>query len=83
MNKCTYMDMNGHCKIEECVHMEKTCDARMEKCEFEEKGHCTLNECIYGDFLVTDDSRFGTGKYCFCNGVTDEMKETRRLKEQK
>lgn len=36
------------------------------KCEYEtENGMCKLNECIYGDFLVMDDSRFGSGKYCW------------------
>ena len=47
------------------------------KCEYEtENGNCTLNECMYGDFLFVDDSAFGTGKYCLCEQVS-------KLKEQK
>ena len=47
------------------------------KCEYEtENGNCTLNECMYGDFLFVDDSAFGTGKYCLCEQVSE-------LKEQK
>lgn len=80
MDKCVYMDLNGNCMIADCVHEERICEARKEKCEYESKdGKCPLNECIYGDFLFIDDSHFDTGRYCFCNGVTDEMK---RLKEQ-
>lgn len=48
----------------------------MNKCEYEKNGHCTLNECMYGDFLFIDDSAFETGKYCLCDSV-------KQLKEQK
>lgn len=41
----------------------------MSKCKYESNGHCTLNECMYGDFLFIDDSAFGTGRYCFCEDV--------------
>lgn len=47
-------------------------------CKYEDcNGHCTLNECMYGDFLERDDSRFDTGKYCFatCDELADKLKE--------
>lgn len=54
----------------------------MKRCEYEDKnGRCTLNECMYGDFLVRDDSQFDIGRYCYCNGVTNKMKE--QLKERR
>lgn len=80
MSECVYMDLNGNCKIEECVHKERVCNARKERCEYENAGKCTLNECMYGDFLVFDDSQYGTGRYCYCNGVTDDMKELAQQK---
>lgn len=80
MSECVYMDLNGNCTIVECVHKERVCDARKERCEYEtNEGHYSLNECLYGDFLVRDDSQFDSGRYCYCNGVTDKMKE--QLKE--
>lgn len=50
--------------------MKVTEQIKSAKCEYEENGHCTLNECMYGDFLDRDDSRFDTGKYCFCDDVS-------------
>ena len=83
MSKCVYMDLNGNCKIVECVHKEITCEARKKRCEYEtDDGHCTLNECMYGDFLFIDDSAFETGKYCFCDGITDQMREDREDREE-
>lgn len=37
----------------------------MGNCKYEKDGHCLLNECLYGDFLERDDSRFDTGRYCW------------------
>lgn len=50
----------------------------MSKCEHENNGYCTLDECIYGDFLFIDDSAFGTGKHCFC----DDIEQARNKKEK-
>lgn len=39
----------------------------MDRCEYQnENGHCILNECMYGDYMFIDDSRFLSGKHlCF------------------
>ena len=56
----------------------------MSNCEYEDKnGHCTLNECMYGDFLMRDDSRFDTGRYCLCDEVLPSKYISEKLKEQK
>ena len=53
----------------------------MSKCEYEnENGACTLNECMYGDFLERDDSNYDTGRYCYCDNV-NKYKE--QLKDSK
>ena len=50
-----------------------------EKCEYEtENGMCTLNECMYGDFLAMDDSRFNSGMYCWAT-----CEEFKKAKEKK
>lgn len=54
----------------------------MNNCEYQNKnGHCTLNECMYGDFLEYDDSRFGTGRFCYA--TCEEFKKAKELKGQK
>jgi len=48
----------------------------MSKCEYETSdGRCTLNECMYGDFLEMDDSRFDSGRYCMCDEVEKYREE--------
>ena len=51
----------------------------MDRCEYEKNGHCTLNECMYGDFLFIDDSAFDTGKYCLCDSITKDITDENRL----
>lgn len=55
----------------------------MSNCEYEKNGHCTLNECMYGDFLFIDDSAFETGKHCSLDYELPSKYIDEMVKEQK
>lgn len=54
----------------------------MNNCEYEKNGHCTLNECMYGDYMFIDDSAFDTGKHCMCNYELPSKFIDEMIKEQ-
>lgn len=54
----------------------------MNKCRYEKEGHCLLNECLYGDFLERDDSRYDSGRYCWKPNDVEVNSESEVADEQ-